>query len=263
MMGFLFSGGISSVASQSGGGGGGGGTSFHEIAMSVADLTDGTWTLFDPDNTIDTNFGTNGVTHSSGFNTVQWAAVSSNSDKNWNSSGNLRAPRWYKLLKISNNQITTGSHFNCLVRLESDDSINDFNRILVAGPALDPTATVDTSINGTGAIFLKTTSGAQTYGSWCINGSTRNSSTSIEYVKAMNNWGGDSSGSVSHVVYDSSDAAINSGSRNSNRNAIAGNLTTNIYLMIGIGPGGNTISVSAGDQQKFKVSFLNISSAVP
>lgn len=263
MMGFLFSGGISSVASQSASDGGGGGTSFHEIVMSVADLTDGTWTLFDPDNTIDTNYGTNGVTYSSGFNTVQWNAVSSNSDKNWNSSGNLRAPRWYKLLKISNNQITTGSHFSSTIRLESDDSINDFNRILVAGPAIDPTATVDTSILGTGAIFLKTTTGNQTYGSWTVNNSTRSSSSSIEYCKAVAHWGGDSSGSVQHIVYDSSDAAVNSNGRNTNRNSLTGNLTTNIYLMIGIGPGGNTISVSAGDQQKFKVSFLNISTAVP
>ena len=250
-------------ASGGSSGGGGGETSLYEMVMDVADLTDGSWGLYDPDSTIDTTYGTNGVTFSGGFNTVQWNAVSANSHYNWNSSGNLRAPRWFKLLKISDNQVTTGAHFMSMIRLESDILVNDFNQIVIAGPALDPSSTVDTSINGTGAILLKTTSGSPTYGSWTLNNSTRNANTGIEYCKAVAHWGGDSSGSVSHIVYDSSDTALNSGSRNSNRNAISGNLTTNLYIMIGIGPGGNTISVSAGDQQRFKVSFLSISSAVP
>ena len=44
----------------SGGGGGGGGTDgpTNAITPEVVNLTDGTWTLLDPDGLIDTTFGT-------------------------------------------------------------------------------------------------------------------------------------------------------------------------------------------------------------
>ena len=55
--------------------GAGGAASLTDIAFQTIDLTDGSWTLLDPDSLVDT------VTFSGGFNTVTWntlAAGSSN-----------------------------------------------------------------------------------------------------------------------------------------------------------------------------------------
>ena len=178
-------------------------------------------------------FVTNGVSFSNGINTVQWNATSANAHYNWNSSGNMRAPRWYKILKIDNTQLTTGTHFDMIIRLEHGGA-NDFNQIILLGPAIDPTSTVDTTILGSGGLFQKLVGGNPQYGSWTVNNSTRVGSALADYGKTVAHWGGDSMGSLPTTIFDSSNVAINSTSRNSGRNALTAGTTTIVYVMLGL-----------------------------
>ena len=93
----------------------GGGTSLAGLPFESIDLTDG-WTLYDPDSLIDTSYGTSGVTHSSGTNTIKMAALGSGSnDYVWTTGATSRAPRWYKLLAVSGAQVTAETRSTILV----------------------------------------------------------------------------------------------------------------------------------------------------
>ncbi len=76
-------------------------TGLQDIALDEIDLTDGTWTLEDPDGLVDT------VAFSSGTNTVTFNAVAGSNNYNISSGTTFRGPRWYKLLSISGQQATT------------------------------------------------------------------------------------------------------------------------------------------------------------
>ena len=74
--------------------------SLANLPLTVVDLTDGSWTLEDPDNLVAS------VTHAGGDNIVTWNALAAGSaDYNWSGGTNHRAPRWYKLLDIDGTQV--------------------------------------------------------------------------------------------------------------------------------------------------------------
>lgn len=226
---------------------------FLEIGFNTVDLTDGSWTLYDPES------GINSVTFADGFNTVTWNSFPSSTDHNWSSTGDITSPRWYKLLKIENTQMTTGDQFALHTRLENDPSINQFYQAVIMGAAISPGSDPSLTILGTGGHFRKTTSGNPQYGAWTINASTNQSDVNNQYGKYVCYWGGDSAGGVTGINFDSSDDAIETAARASNQNTLTGNLTSSIYVMVGIGPGSNTTTINAAFQQKFKVGYVAVS----
>lgn len=236
---------------------GGGGTSLNEIAMDVVNLTDEAWSLYDPDNAIQS------VSFAGGFNTITFNAFGGSSNYNWSAHGDHRSPRWYKLLTVGENQVLTGSHMVFTSRLQDDNTVNDFNRQVVIGPAIDPTLIDSLSILGSGGQFNKLTTGNPAYGTWQINNATSSTSASNAYGKTTVAWMGDSAGSGVYVTFDSSNEAVNSGSRNSNQNNLTGGAVANVYIMVGVGPRGSTDTVALNDQMKFKASYIAITTEVP
>ena len=94
------------TGASGGASGGGGGVNLDAVPLGAAiDLTDG-WTLVDPQGVVDTTYGTNGVTFSGGFNTVQFNAFGPGSNFNWGSTAAHEAPRWHKPLLINSVQMT-------------------------------------------------------------------------------------------------------------------------------------------------------------
>ena len=237
------------TGSSGGASGGGGAASLFDLAFTTVDLTDPSWALFDPDGLIDT------VSHSAGFNLVTWNNVVASQDYNWSATGDHRAPRWYRLLTVSGNQVTTASHLVFTSRLQNDPTVNDFNQQIVMGPAINPALIPSLSILGAGGAFTKTTAGNPAYGTWQINASTTGSNAALEYGKTSVLWGGDSAGAGVYINFDNTDNAINSGSRNSNQNSLSGG-TVNLYVMVGVGPRLNTNGISAGQQQKFSAGYV-------
>jgi len=223
--------------------------SLWNLTTTAIDLTDGSWTLYDPDSLIDT------VSHAAGLNTVTWNALAAGSaDYNWSAGTTHRAPRWSKLLQIDGNQVTQLNTLLFTTRVEVDTTVNDFDQQLVVGVALDPSSTTATTIDGTGAKFDKTTGGGPGYGTWQVNSGTTSTNNNNEYSVCTVLRSSNSLGAGAYVNIDSSDVAVTSNSRNSNQNA-AGVGTVNVHILVGVGPRLSTGTITAGDQQAFKASF--------
>ena len=226
-----------------------GGAGLFNLALTTIDLTDGSWTLYDPDSLIDT------VTHAGGTNTITWNALAAGSaDYNWSAGTTHRAPRWYKLLQIDGNQVTNLSTLVFTSRLEVDHTVDDFSQQIVIGPALDPTSTTATTIDGTGGKFDKNAGGTPAYGTWQVNSATTSGNNSNVYSVCTVLRSSNSLGAGAYVNVDSSNAAITSNSRFSNQNSAATG-TVNVYVMVGVGPRLSTGTINAGDQQAFKASY--------
>ena len=232
-------------------GGGGGGVSLDAVPFGDAiDLTDG-WTLEDPDNVVDTSYGTNGVIYSGGFNTVQFNAFGANSIYNWGSSSNHEAPRWHKPLNINAVRMTTDDLVNWVSLLSIDRSILDADFEIVSGPCADPTSTTPNTIGGMGAA-AHIDSGQATfcdYGVWAVT-STAAMTGNASGIKVMATglYGGRHTGSAACTVLDTSNIRTQNTSRNG---AVVMGAGIDLFMMIGIGMRNNSVSASAGDQVKF------------
>lgn len=230
--------------------------SLANLPLTVVDLTDGSWTLEDPDNLVAS------VTHAGGDNIVTWNALAAGSaDYNWSGGTNHRAPRWYKLLDIDGTQVVSTDHLAFTSRLQNNPSVNDFDQQVVIGAAFDPTSTVASTIDGTGGMFAKTASGNPAYGTWQVNSSTSGTNANNLYGVATVLRGHNALGSGVYLNSDSSSVVRGAGSRNSNQLA-ATTGSQNVYVMVGVGPRANTNTISANDQQRFKASFVAVTMVV-
>jgi hypothetical protein len=130
--------------------GGGGGTSLYETAFNVVNLTDGSWTLYDPDSLIQS------VTFSAGYNTVTWNALSVASlNYNWAAGGEHRAPRWYKNNIIDGNQVSSIDTNVFTSLLEIDQTVNEFNQAVLMGIAVEPATTDLFTVDASGGYVIK------------------------------------------------------------------------------------------------------------
>lgn len=226
-------------------------TGLQDIALEEIDLSDGTWTLEDPDNLVDT------VAFASGQNTITFNATSASGDYNIASGSNFRGPRWYKLLSISGQQATTATPIVFVSRIEPDNSsASDFGQRHVIGTSHQPTATVTNTINGAGAGWqINDNSTTIQLGAW-TRSAVNLTSNSLNQRQVMASLRGfESLGTPSFLNLRSNDVCIGTGARNSNANAIGG-AGANLYVMVGLGTATNTQAIAAGDQAIFKASFV-------
>lgn len=233
----------------SGGGSPAASASLANLTPTAIDLTDESWTLYDPDSLVKS------VAFTGGANLVTWNELDTGSaDYNWSSGTTHRAPRWYRLLTISGVQVKSTHTLNMTTEIIGDVSVNDFAQQVVVGAAFDPSSTAHTTIDGSGGIYNKTTGGNPAYGTWQLNSATTgqnaNNVRGITNVMRSNN----AMGSGTYFSITSAGAVQTSGSRNSNQNAAAGS-EINVFVMVGIGTASNSITVAEDDQQKFKASF--------
>jgi len=223
--------------------------SLYNLPPTVIDLTDGTWTLLDPDNLV------SGVTFGSGQNTVTWNALAAGSvDYNWGGGTTHRAPRWYKLLSIGGSQVTSVNHLVFTSRFQGDPASTDFNQAVAVGVAIDPTSTTAATIDGSGGYFTRSGGGSPELGTWQVNSSTKSGNANNVFGVTTVMRGHNALGSGVYLNSTATDTIQTSGSRNSNQNAAVTG-TQNVYVMVGVGTRGNSDTVSAGDTQVFKASF--------
>lgn len=214
--------------------------------LTEINLTDGTWTLLDPDNLV------KAISYSGGFHTITWNAASGG-DYNWTATTTHRAPRWYKTLNVSGVDIQAGEFLVFTSRIEPDLTFTDFPQQVVIGVASDPTSTVATTIDGTGGYYIRLDAGNPTFGTWQVNTGTSNGNSANKLGVCTTFRGRDSLGSGVYLNVNTANNISNSGTRNSNINndTYSGDLS----VMVGIGLRSNTSAVLEDDQQKFKVSF--------
>tara|TARA_S200002703_G_scaffold60668_2_gene52535 strand:- start:437 stop:1471 length:1035 start_codon:yes stop_codon:yes gene_type:complete len=227
-------------------------TGLADIALEEIDLTDGTWTLEDPDSLVDS------TAFASGINTVTWNAATASSDLVMTTGTNFRGPRWYKLIKASAQQLTTASPMVLVVDIEPDKSVgSDFNQKHYIGTSHQPTSTVTNTINGVGASF-QLNSGATNLqmGVWArktTSLSPANAQTERSFVVSQR--GFESLGSPGFINLRSNDVANFTNARQSNLNAIGG-AGANLYIVVALGTSTQSSAIAAGDQTRFTASFI-------
>jgi len=228
----------------------------NAITPEIVDLTDGSWTLFDPDNLIDTSYGTNGATYdeSTGETVIKMAGLAQGNAKYMiaASNGGHHWPRWYRVIPNATN-LTTNVMTTELV---NNPSVTPWARSIALGICNVPTNTDPNILDGTGGFFRHggSPSNATQYGVWMLSSQTSGSNLLNERGEATIMRSRDSIGSGTYIVSRDTGRAILSGSRNSNFNAgIGAGDAVAVYHILGIGTYG-TGGIVAGSlvAMKFK-----------
>lgn len=220
--------------------GGGGGTDgpINAITPEVIDLTDG-WTLYDPDNLIDTSYGASGASFDAetGFTTVKMAGLTNGNAKYMVAApnGGHFWPRWYRTITAATN-LTTVVMTSEMV---NDATVAPWARSICLGVCNDPTSTVVNTMDGTGGFFRHggSPSNAVQYGVWMLASQTSGANLLNERGVQTIMRSRDSLGSGTYInSRGDTGRAILSGSRNSNFNAgIGAGAAVPVFHILGIG----------------------------
>jgi hypothetical protein len=223
----------------------------YDLSSDLIDLTDGSWTLEDPDSLVDS------VSYSGGYNTVTWNTLAAGSnDYVWTVGNNHRSPRWYKLLKIDGNQVTSDDIVSCHLLGRMDTTIADFNNQFVFGVCTDPTSTVAATIDGSGGVIRKTTTGDPQFGVWTENAQSVNAANANnERLTGIVHRGARAMAGGVMAAIEPTNIANSARSISRIQNEVLAS-TVNQYLMVGVGTASGTITVTAGDQQRFSIKML-------
>ncbi len=226
-------------------------TGLANIAMEQIDLTDGTWTLEDPDNLV------SATAHAGGINTITWNAATGSANLTMTTGSDFRGPRWYKLLSISGTQATTATPLVFVADIEPDvSSGSDFNQKHYFGTSHNPTSTVVNTISGVGGGY-QISNGSTTIqaGAWTRGATSFNSNATTERTFLAAQRGFESLGAPGFLNIRSTDVVNFSNAKASNQNAIGG-AGANLYVIIALGTSTGSSPIDAGDQTKFAASFI-------
>lgn len=236
-------------------------TDLSALGFTAIDLTDGSWTLTDPDSLVDT------TTHSTGVNQIVMNELAAGSnDYAWSTSTTQRAPRWtaplYAIDASGNNvRVTSGDTYILQTVIEYVAPDDSFATEIVVASAEDGTATTSGGNKAQGGYLLINATGNRRMG--CFTGASNQLST-VDNNNHQNiataNHGGGRSQAVSYVNIDSSGTALAGSSRNSGMTYT--NTTIDLNLMVGLGVNGaNTIT--AGEDAKIKAWYRVVAFSLP
>ena len=231
----------------------GGGGSLYKPTFSEVNLTDGSWTLYDPDSLVQS------VSFSGGYNTVTWNALAVASlNYNWAAGGQHRAPRWYKANTIDGNQVTSMDYNVFTSVLQVDQTVDDFNQGVVMGISIDPATTDLFTVDASGGYVTKLTGNIPTWGTQQYASSTTGQNVNADYGVCTIMRGGNQIGSGVYLLADDADdRAYVAGSRNSGNAVLNNNTPVDTYLMLGVGVRNSTDTVGAGDQHRFRAQYIS------
>jgi hypothetical protein len=237
----------------------GGGTTTDLAALPLGDaidLTDGSWTLLDPDSLVKS------TTHSSGVNTVTFNALG---------AGNLdyvlatnhtdyRAPRWYRALNIGTTRVNSSAPFIWDALLDVDESVFAFNQNIAHGVCAAPTTVVRSSLDAMGSLFTQNASGNWRYGGWAGDSNvTPGASNQYARVSVVGQYGAGHIGSLMFVALNSSDVRVQSGSRNG-----AHTLSdTDLFEFVSVGTFNGTATIDNDDAVKFTAYLSAVRFTLP
>ena len=230
------------------------GADLSALGFVAVDLTDSSWTLYDPDDLVDS------VSHSSGVNTVTMNALGTgNLHYSWVNATNMRAPRWYKELKIAD--ADGADTFTLQVLMEYQAASSRFATQMVAGIAEDATGTVYNDIELLGAVVQSPKTGNQAGGAFGRQSGAIAGATSVFHrVWVVANFSGGRMGTPTYITSRSDGTILASGQRATN-NAYT-DLTTNLDIMVGLGTLGSQ-TINAGEDAKVKVWYRVVRFSLP
>ena len=227
--------------------------SLADLSFIEADLTDGSWTLYDPDSLVKS------VAFTAGYNIVTWnaLAVGSNAYNPSVAAGGHSWPRWYKALTIGGVAVVAGDWLELVTLMQCDTTVDDFHQQVVAAAANDAATTVVNDMAGTGGALSKLTGAACAYGTWMEDSSTVEATGTPVRSLCVVNRGGRGVGSGAYGTMEATDRALGWNTRNADRTLIAA-ASDPVYVMVGVGTRGNTDTIADNAQNSFRIGYKAI-----
>lgn len=221
-------------------------SSYANIPWETVDLTDGSWTLTDPDSLIDE------VTKAGDFNKVVMNALAAGStDYAFGTTNDLRAPRWHKDLEVSGVRVTTDDTFVAQFRMTKGSTVTEWDTEVVCAACVVPTSLVSNLLDGVGGMIEYVASSNTGYGIWTVNAkSVSTSASNASGVTSTLTAGGRSQGGT-YITLDSGGTNVLGGTRNAGNINVA---ATDMFLMVGVGTRGSS-TITAGDDTNFKLEY--------
>ena len=232
------------------------GGSEYDKTLTIIDLTDGSWTLYDPDSLVNT------ITFSGAWHTLTWNALPVGSgDYNWFYGTTVRAPRWYKNLEIDGTQVTSLDLLVSTYRMEvpplGSPDVCPFRWKGVFGAALDAASTDTGLMCGTGGTMGRfSTVTNPLYGVFTRHTESSNGPNNGIYGVCTTIRGGDGLGGGEFMIFDNTDANLQAAARSAGVYTTGLPVPTDVQLVVGLGTGANAVTITAGDQTKFKLSHV-------
>ena len=224
----------------------------YDVAPEVVDLTDGTWTLYDPDLLVQSiSFDSSTGEHTVTMNEL----ASPTSDYNPCGGTGYRGPRWYKALEISGTAVNADDVITMIHTAEPTITTAGWNQRNIWGTTCFPTGLIvgNTGICGIGIVWESpngTEQGVYRLGSAYTQAS----------ALSVNQWGLIQRGR-DHIL-----GALNTSFKTGGAvSTVSGNVLEQIlgpaqyglpvYLYFGLGIKTNTSTIPLNAQTKFKLGY--------
>ena len=235
-----------------GGGGGGGGLNPYDTELIEVNLTDGTWTLYDPGSLVKSvSYDT---TNKRNVITVNALASGSNAKYNWKNSGAKEAPRWYKNAQIGTENINREHMVSGVYLLDFSDD-REMSCDIVCGLSKIPNSEVATGVNLGGAFGQIAAVAYANYGVYTFSGATFQATQGPDKGIVGFLHGGDRIGGGAASLLDSSGESLNSGIDRSTNQAHGDNGRP-MSVLVGLGLRNDNTPWDDNDQVKIGIKYL-------
>ena len=233
-------------------------SSLYDVALIDVDLTDSSWTLYDPDSLVksvsyDSSTKRNTIT-------VNALASGSNAKYNWKNSGSKKAPRWYKNATIDGNNINREHLTTAIYRLDFD-STREMSCDIVAGLSRIPTSEITTGVALGGAFGQISAQANAIYGVYTFSGSTSLSTGGPDSGLITFQHGGERIGGGAAALLNGSNLSNNSGIDRSSNQAIVENGRP-MSILVGLGLRNDNTPWDDDDQVKIGIKYLLVKAAL-
>jgi|TARA_R100000084_G_scaffold37668_3_gene15101 hypothetical protein len=228
----------------------------NALVLNDINLTDGSWTLYDPSSLIKS------VTWDAGTkkNTITFNALASgNAAYNWKNSSTKSGPRWYRTAAIDGNNLSRGNTFTGIYVLDSDDSVRDFKGDFIVGIARDASSTAVSNVMLGGAIcslFSASVPSNAAYGVYSYSAATSAGTSGPDNGLITYLHGGEKVGGGASYPLASDGTANNVSTRSSNQNISTGG--SPLHQVVAVGTYNNTATIAQDDTMVFAAKYALI-----
>ena len=233
-------------------------SSLYDVSLITVNLTDGSWTLYDPDSLVKSV--SYDSTNARNVITVNALSSGSNAKYNWKNSGAKEAPRWYKSATIDGNNINREHLTTGIYRLDFS-SDREMSCDIVAGLAKIANSEIATGLSLGGAFGQITAQANAIYGVYTFSGSTSLSTGGPDSGLITFQHGGEKIGGGTAAVLDSSNISNNSGIDRSSNQAVTDNGRP-MSIIVGLGLRNDNTPWDDDDQVKIGIKYLLVKAAL-
>jgi hypothetical protein len=222
----------------------------YDITAEQVDLTDGTWTLYDPDSQVNT------VSYDAltGQHTVTMNNGGNSADYNPGSGADFRGARWYKLLTVAGTQVDSADWLNIEFINNVRETASTFVQRNFFATTTDPTSLRNTATEGLqllGSCWSGTPTNEQ---GTCLGNNFAIQNNALQVTQRVSSMrGNDRIGMAAMMSMKSGNTFAAANQRFDDEACVT---TGNVYLVVGIGIKTNTTVITAGNQCFFGLRYI-------